>query len=132
MQFKFSNIRRMRFDQSSPVQPGSDYRGGSTNLTQTFWYPLKNETKWWSQSVEGLLSKGPTPTSFQFDEGLDQSLISESCRKTGPEHLDMVQQAQGLAATPRYGKQSLYALALNTKTHIQTPKQSTTLSHTML
>ena len=29
----FFNIRRTRFDQSSPVQPVSDFRGGSTNLT---------------------------------------------------------------------------------------------------
>ena len=25
---------------------------------------MKKFTKWWSQSVEGLLSKGPTPSSF--------------------------------------------------------------------
>ena len=30
---QFSNIRRTRFHQSSPVQPVSDFRGGSTNLT---------------------------------------------------------------------------------------------------
>ena len=27
--------------------------------------PLKKLTKWWSWSVEGLLSTGPTPSSFQ-------------------------------------------------------------------
>ena len=30
----FSNIRRTRFDQSSPVQPVSDFRGGSTSVTE--------------------------------------------------------------------------------------------------
>ena len=26
----------------------------------------KNSTKWWSWSVEGLLSTGPTPSSFYY------------------------------------------------------------------
>ena len=30
---KFSNIRRTRFDQSSPVQPVSESRGGPLNVT---------------------------------------------------------------------------------------------------
>ena len=30
---QFSNIRRTRFDQSSPVQPASESRGGSTSVT---------------------------------------------------------------------------------------------------
>ena len=31
---QFSNMRNTRFDQSSPVQPISESRGGSTNVTQ--------------------------------------------------------------------------------------------------
>ena len=31
---QFSNIRRTRFDQSSPVQPVSESRGGSTSVTE--------------------------------------------------------------------------------------------------
>ena len=31
---QFSNIRRTQFDQSSPVQPVSDFRGGSTSVTE--------------------------------------------------------------------------------------------------
>ena len=34
LSYKFSNIRRTRFDQSSPVQLVSDPRGGSTNLAE--------------------------------------------------------------------------------------------------
>ena len=29
----FSNIRRTRFDQSSPVQPVSDFKGGTLSVT---------------------------------------------------------------------------------------------------
>ena len=48
------------------------------HMSHFFLYPPKNWTKWWSQSVEDLLSTGPTPSSFNragVAEGVLQTLL---------------------------------------------------------